>query len=97
VSGDVGWDPIFCPAALRLLLKMRKALVLVYRWIEELHISEQLFGKFAEWLFEICPRDVRSLHLALQAPGDPVDRSPSSDARRRNRDRERFQAALSAP
>ena len=78
------------------MLKMRKALVLVYRWIEELHISEQLFGNFAEWFFEICPRDVRSFQLVLQAPGDPVDRSPSSDARRRNRNRERFQAAVSA-
>ena len=56
---------------------MRQALKLVYRFIRDLDIADQLFGLFGAWLAFVEPRDVLAFKLALQAPGDRVlDPSP---------------------
>ena len=51
---------------------MRQALKLVYRFIRDLDIADQLFGLFGAWLAFVEPRDVRAFKLALEASSDRV-------------------------
>ena len=51
---------------------MRQAFKLVYRFIRDLDIADQLFGLFGAWLAFVEPRDVLAFKLALEAPGDRV-------------------------
>ena len=58
---------------------MRKALVIVYRWLNELPIGQQPFGEFAHWLLELVPKNIKCLRLALQAPGDRIEPVPAPE------------------
>ena len=51
---------------------MGQALKLVYRFIRDLDLGDQLFGLFGAWLAFVEPRDVRAFKLALEASSDRV-------------------------
>ena len=66
-------DAILWPVALRLLLKMRQALVIVHKWLSNLPYAEQIFGQYCAWLAFVEEKDKKALKLAIQAPGDRID------------------------